>query len=281
MPLRTMPWIQGEHGLTLLPARDAVFTGQMQGVEAMLAANELHVVTTAQKFPIGSLLYDPSIDAKYRYVEYGGTTKAGDLIQAEAPDAAHDDLDPTGTGTGAGTAKGSVLISTADAITLVASEYAGGFMKIENDTGEGYRYPIKDNDAAASNALFTLWDPGLAVAIDATSDVALIKSRYKEVIIHPTTQTAVPVGAGLGIGANGSFGWVQTRGPASMLTNGTLLIGRNVAPGKTTAGSVDTYPITLTEAAPNTYVPGDNPAIGHVMDVGPTTEQSLIFLTLE
>jgi len=269
-----MPIIQNENGLALFLARDTVFAGPVQGVESLLSDNELHVVTSAQKFPIGSMIYDIGADAVYRYVEFGGVTKAGDMVQSEGPDAAHDDLNPTGTGTGAGVAKGDTLISLSDTITLVADEYASGFMKIEADAGVGYRYPIDSHDAPASNSLFTLRPPGLAVALSSASDVALVKSRYKEVIIMPTTLTGHVLGASLGIGADGSFGWVQTRGPASVLTNGTLIIGRPVVAGETTAGSVDTKP-------DGAAVTDDRSDLGEVMDVGPTTQQSLIFLNRE
>ena len=270
--LRTMPWIQNENGLTLILARDAVFAGPIQGLESLIKDNELHVVTTTQKFPIGSMIWDPSIDAVYRYVEFGNTTAAGDMIQAEGPDGAHDDLNSNGTGSGASQAKGATLISFSDTITLVKDEYAGGFMKIETGTGAGYRYPIKSHDAPASNALFTLWDPGLALAISGAT-VALIKSRYKEVIQMPTTVTGVLVGAGLGVGADGSFGWVQTRGPAAVLTDGTVVIGQHVRASDGVAGAVE--PLDRDGTAE------DEAEVGYVMDVGPTTEFSLIFLTLE
>ncbi len=273
--LKTVQLIQNELGLIYIPARDVNWKGPVQGLEALIDQNELHVVTTLQKHAIGSAIWDPGYDSIYRYVEFGGTTKAGDLIQAEGPDAAHDDLDPTGTGTGAGVAKGAAIISIADTITLVVNEYAGGFLAIEADTGVGYRYPVDSNEvaAAAANANVVLRPPGLALAIDSTSDVKLVKSRYKEVLISPTTLTAVLVGFGLGIGADGSFGWVQTRGPASALTDGTVVIGQHVRASDGTAGAVE--PLDRDGTAE------DEPEVGYVMDVGPTGEQSLVFCTLE
>lgn len=265
--LYQMPWLQDEFGWTLMLARSGVFSGPQLGVTELINSNELQVVTTTQKFPEGSLLYNVGEDSVYRYVEFGGTTAAGDMIQAEAPDSAHDDLDPSGTGSTL--TKGSTNIIIADSITLVANEYANGFMKIENDTGQGYRYSIKTHTAPASLGVFTLWDPGLALALDSTSDVALVKSRYHEVIQAPSTLTGMLVGAGLGVGADGSFGWVQTRGPANVLTAGTLVIG-NGATVITTAGALG--PRAETDVLES---------VGKVMDVGPSTEYSLVFLELE
>jgi hypothetical protein len=271
MPKFSMtPWIQNEDGLSLIPARDANYTAPLQGLTELISQNELHVVTTAQRFPIGSLIYDVGSDSKYRYVEFGGTTAAGDMVQAEAPDGAHDDLSPDGDGTGAAMTKGSTIISIDESITLVENEYAGGFLYTEDSgTGAGYRYPIKSNEAGATTDLnITLWEPGLAVAVTGDTNVALIKSRYKEVIEAPSTLTGVPTGASLGIGANGSFGWVQTRGPAAVLVKGTILIGNNVVV-VTTAGSVGPAPSDIL------------PVVGWTMDVGADTKFGLIFLTLE
>jgi len=255
--------------MTIVYPRDAVYTGDLYGLNQILK-DGLHDVSTVQRAPIGTMIHDIGGDSKYRYAEYGGTTKAGDVVQAEAPDAAHDDLDPSGTGTGAGVAAGSTIISIADSITLVKDEYANGYLVVEADTGKAYRYLIKSNeaDAAAGNKNVTLWDNGLEIAVDSTSDVKLIKNRWKEVIICPTTLTGIVAGVGMGVGADGSFGWVQTRGPAAVLTAGTLVIGDNAVP-LTTAGAVGP---SAGDILPN---------IGWVMDVGPTTEHSLVFLTLE
>ncbi len=239
---------------------------------------DIYDIDTTQRYPLGTKL--EQANKIFRYVEFGGTTKAGDLVQTEATDAAHDVLDPSGTGTGAGVAAGSKIISTADTITLVQDEYAGGQMMIEDGAGTGYNYMIESNDDAASNALFRI-KHGLAVAITSTTNVRLVKSKYKELLICPTTLTGLPVGVGVGVGADGSFGWMVTQGTWSVLTNGTLLLGRMVSNGVTTAGSVDTYPITLSEAAPNTYVPGDSMVIGVCADVGATTAHSLIDIQLE
>ena len=232
---------------------------------------DFYDIDTIQRYPLGTKLEIG--DNTFRYVEFGGTTKAGDLMAAEPPDAAHDDLDPTGSGTGAGVAVGDKIISTADTITLVQDEYAGGFMVIEADTGVGYTYFIESNDAAASNALFRI-QLGLAIALDSTSDVKLLKSRFKELLIIPTSIDAIPVGISVGVGADGSFGWMATKGPWCVLTSGTVLIGEHVrAAGVTTAGAV----IALDRDGTN-----ENEAeVGKVMDVGPTTEQSLIVLSLE
>ena len=54
---------------------------------------------------------------------------------------------------------------------------------IEADTGTGYSYLIESNEAVSgsTNANVVI-KRGLAVAIDATSDVKLAKSRWKKLL---------------------------------------------------------------------------------------------------
>ncbi len=281
MAKKNMPWIQDEQGLTLLLARDENFLGPFQGINDLMAQNELRVVTTTQKFPLGSMIYDVGNDAVHRYVEFGGTTKSGDFVAAEGPDAAHDVLDPTGAAAGAGVAKGSTIISFTDSLTLVANEYANGYLSVLKDTGIGYSYPIKSNGgvSAAVNGFVTLYEPGLALAIDSTSDVALTKSRFQEIIIAPTAPTAQPVGVGLGVGADGSFGWVTTRGPACVRMITILpTIGDDLIVSPTTAGGVEL--VQMTDGTPPTLPLG--PIVGRtILPAANTTEAGMMFVTIE
>jgi hypothetical protein len=216
-------------------------------------------------------------DSIYRYAEFGGTIAAGSMAASEAVVGAHDNLTP-GTdgsvgGVSASLAIGSKVINISDTITLVLNEYAGGSLVIENGTGKGYRYHIESHDAPSSDALFILRD-GLAVAIIAEAEIKLIKNPWKEVVILPTTIAAMVAGASVGVGADGSFGWIQTRGPAAVLTSGTVVIGEHVrAAGVTTPGAV----MALDRDGTNE----NEQEVGVVMDVGATTEYSLVNLTIE
>ena len=236
---------------------------------------DIFTVDTVIKYPLGTKL--ERADAIYRYVEFGGATAAGDLCTAEGPDGAHDNLDPTGTGTAygtAGVAAGDTIISIADSITLVADEYAGGSLVIEADTGAGYRYRILRNSAEASNASVEIQD-GLAVAIDSTSDVKLVKSLYKEIVEAPTSQAAAYVGFSQAIGADGSFGWVCTRGPTAALEEAStdpIVVGDMVTRSDETAGAIEGHD---EDDSVNRVI------VGRCMDVSADTEFALVFAMLE
>jgi len=236
--------------------------------------NEFTVGTT-QLFPLGTRMQRD--DCVYRYVEYGGTTIAAQLLAMEDPGSAHDELDPTGSGTDygtAGTAVGSTIISIATSITLVVNEYAGGSLVGEDLAGEGYRYKVLRNTAvsSAANASIEI-QTGLAVAVTTASHFKLIKSKWKEVVSAPNTSiVAPPIGVGMGVGADGSFGWAQTRGPAAVQTEGALTVGLQARHSETTAGTVTALDISDDR---------DEPFVGRVMEIGATTEKSLIDLALE
>jgi len=241
--------------------------------------NELDIfdVDTVQQYPVSTKLeLDDSI---YRYVEFGEATAAGDMVNSEGPDNTHDNLTP-GTdgsvnGVAASLAVGSTVINISDTITLVENEYAGGSLMMETSTGAGYRYKIESHNAPASDALVVI-KHGLAVAIGATNELKLVKNPWKEVVQGNVSLAGPAVGASLGVGVDGSFGWVQTRGPAAVLTDGTVVVGQEVVSSDGTAGAVEAMKVA--EAAPPTFI---TPAVGFVMDVGATGEFSLIYLQIE
>lgn len=235
-----------------------------------------HDIHTTQLFPVGTKLTEGR--NVYRYALFGGTIAAGRLVQAEGPDGAHDALDLSGTTDPlASPAIGSTILEFVDSLTLVLNEYEGGELHIGKDTGLGYEYPILANEAASAATLALLQiEHGLKVALDSTSDGILIKSPWREVIICPTTLTAAIVGVSVSAQLISQWGWLKTKGRASIPCVGTAVIGAEVTASDTTAGSVE--PIVLAEAAPNTILPG---IIGRVVDVGLTTEQSLIDINFE
>lgn len=265
---RMHPVLVDELGRELVMARAGAWNGPIQNEV------DIYTVDTVQKFPLGSRL---TIGERvFRYAEFGGTVGAGSLAQAEAPAALHDNLQSAATAAGAT----QVTINPRDtgADDVIASEYAGGYLLVQDAAGEGHAYAIKDNSAldvgaTGNTGTVDLWD-AIEVALTTSSILVLIKSPYKEVIVAPTTLTAKVVGVSVVAQADGQFGWIQTKGPAAVLTNGTVIIGQQVVPSGTTAGAVDVWVIADTGAV-------ELPMLGTVMDVGATTEYSLVYLNCE
>ena len=106
--------------------------------------------------------------------------------------------------------------------TITSNQYQDGFLCVVDGTGEGLQYKIKSHPAiaAAATGTITLYD-GIITALDTTSDVMLLPSLYKDVILNPDVVLKtlgvppIPVTADY-------FFWTQTWGQAMVLCGDTL-----------------------------------------------------------
>lgn len=227
-------------------------------------------VDTAARFPIGTQLRINN--QVFMYCEFDATIAVGELVQASIPAAAHDAL--AAVAAAAGATSFSVTSPESGSDDFAANEYSGGMVYQQVNGTPGYGYPIWEHDALDISATATMvvtLPPGwnLAVAMAATDDLAFIKNPAQEVIQQPTTITAPVLGPTLAAQADGQFGWVGIKGPHVVLTEGTIVIGQEVRPSETTAGSV----------AALDYDEADDANLGNlgiVADVGATTEHSLV-----
>ena len=233
-----------------------------------------------QRYPFGTqmLLQD---GRKYRFCVAGGTALvARDLQQAAANEANHVGLTAIAVGTDA--------LRRAPTFTLggtaaTADQYAGGYLQVSVTPDIGSVYLIDDHAAVASSGTMTaLLAPGHRIRTDWTTAtrVNLLKHPYDGVIVYPTTSTQVHVGVAVSAlaayattGAGLAFGWLQTRGIASVRTNSTVVLGDGVYGAATTAGSVS--------ATTTTFAVAYTRIVGFVARVGATTEDSAIFLTID
>ncbi len=107
---------------------------------------------------------------------------------------------------------------TAGAV-CVARQYIGGYMCVNDVTGQGQTYRIKDHPvwAAAAAQWYDLYDP-LVVALDATSEITFVSSPYWTPQISVADQLDLPVGVATGIAiTDDNCGWIQTWGEAAVL----------------------------------------------------------------
>lgn len=206
---------------------------------------------------------------KFRYVKAGsGGIAAGKLGLAPAATANH-----INKAVGAVVAVGETSLSlTVGATAVTADQYAGGFLQVNDATGEGHQYKVISNTAcdASGTTQIQLEDP-IAVALAATSEVSLIPSKFNGVV-HSATEEALPVGVPVVAIAEDAYGWVQTSGVACCLITGTPAVGTMVTAGST-AGSL---------AAMNSTLDIDVPIVGIMgFTAGVTTEYKPVDLRLE
>jgi len=247
-----------------LPPSGFDWGGNVRPVEDPFTTNE-----TVQKYPLGSkLIYG---ERWFRYSKAGATALvAGNVLQSSVFEAQHltRALDVPAIGA-------TVVNVTLGTVAVVADEYQDGyFIQDAGATGAGYLYRIKSHPVIALSTAgnFTLVDP-IVVAIPAAGTGSLLRSPYRGVLqAVVTTPTAHITGVAQSVITGASFGWIQTHGPASVLTEGTVLVQNPVTGTTGTAGAVG--PITVADVLKETIV-------GFVLSVGADDTWSTIFLTIE
>lgn len=214
---------------------------------------------------------------EFRYCQAGAVALvAGSVYQAPAPDADHTGLAVDTIAAGATSITGVDLGGTDNP---AANYFQDGFLWVDTATGIGRAYPIKSSTAPASagaTITVTLYEP-LDQAIAAADTVSLVPNSCKAVIVHPSPATGKLAGVAVEAVAAGSYGWLQTKGPCAVLTQGTVVINEEVVDSATVDGAV-AAPV-LTEAAPNTGY-GQH-IVGVVLTVEGDGQVSLINLSID
>jgi hypothetical protein len=170
-------------------------------------------------------------------------------------------------------AVGDLVVTLTTGSTAVAADaMQDGWINVEDDTGEGYLYSVATNAAAATTATLTITlNEPLQVAWTTSTTVGVFFSPFSAVIVHPSPATAMLVGVTPRIIPASNFGWFQNWGPASVTTEGTVVINEQVIDSASADGAV--APTASTAAGEENYV-------GVVMEVAATTEQSLVWMRL-
>ncbi len=224
---------------------------------------------TAKQWPLGTkLIYG---ERTFRYALAGASSLiAGNVLQGMAPVAGHvtEAVDTLSIGA-------TTLTMTPSATAITTDEYQDGFVVQDaGSTGAGYAYKIKSNASSDGTTAFAtiLVDP-LVVALPAAGTVSFIQSPWGEVLqAIVSTPTARLVGVAQSVITNAKFGWVQTRGPASVLTEGTVIAGNPMTGVTGTAGA---------GGPRGTALVVKEQIVGEIMVVGADDTWSTVFLTLE
>ena len=166
------------------------------------------------------------------------------------------------------------------ATALTENQYAGGYLAVNDATGEGHMYKVGGHpaaDASDTSISIAILDEVRVALVADTSEYSLHRHPYDSVAISATDQADMPVGIPpFEIPASYYF-WLQTGGPINALADATIAVGKSLTIGTGTAGAVQA--IVLTEATPNTG--GDQPVIGVALQAGVDTEYRMIDLTIK
>jgi hypothetical protein len=136
---------------------------------------------------------------------------------------------------------------TVGATAVTVDQYAGGYLQVNDATGEGYQYAIESNTAADASGITVVQlaeENGLLVAlVTAVSEVSLI-ANPRNGVSHSATEENVSAGVAVCAVASGSYAWLQTSGSAIVLMDGTPAVGTMITLGAV-AGSVKALNATL------------------------------------
>jgi len=243
----------------------ATFTG----VSAVLPALSIFQTATSEPGSIGTKV-ETADGRVYRLAKVGASALVVDnLVQAPLNVANHANCTAAASAIASGTTP-QTLTFTLGATAATANQYAGGYAIVNAGTGIGQVLTISKHPAAASGASLTVTvEEKLQVALDTTSRVTLVANPYNGVIQATTSGDGTPVGSAIIAAAAGSYCWVQTRGPASVLSDASVAAaGLGIMPSTTTAGCVTVATAT-----------GRN--IGEAIIAGVSAEARPVFLTID
>lgn len=190
--------------------------------------------TVAQQ-PLGS--YAETQDGRgFRYAKIGAVNSVpGKLYQNSVADATNQT--PSGGLSVAAASAGTYQITLTSSITIAQNAWSGGYVSVNITPGQGYLYQIGGNTAvtAATGCVITLNDP-IQVALTTSSKIDVIPPVFTGAVVYPASASGVAIGVPPVIQTAGNFGWLQTYGPASVLTG----VATNMAPGVPAAPSAAT-----------------------------------------
>jgi len=232
---------------------------------ATVAGQDVWTNSAVPLADVGTVMLD-SQGRELRYVKVGGS----DVLVANLMSAPANKTNHHGMAVNTAAIGDETVTVTLGATAATLNEYAGGFLNVVDDTGEGYTYEVLSHPAADSAAtlVVTLKDPiKLAFGADATVD--LVHNAFNGVIVAATS-TDKPVGVTIVPLSAGYFGWLVKNGQTSCLAEATLTLGAELEAG--TGGGVDelsdvTDPVVVT-------------SVGYARVAGTSAEHPLIDVRL-
>jgi hypothetical protein len=225
-------------------------------------------------FPLGAIA-ESRDGRRWRYCEAGATNLTKCLLnQGAITTNWTNDVQTYGVAS----AIGDKTIDVNLAATATAGDFIDGYLVIQDLTGEGEMYLIKDNTTGVADAtsgydvtIHIADEGGIRTATAITTEITVVKNKYKDLLVAATNATAAIVGVNhVAVTANYFF-WAQTRGPCAIIQDAdTIVAGDPVQASQNTAGNVGLLDGGVTDVQ-----------VGRCMAIAASTETCLIDLTIE
>ena len=188
--------------------------------------------------------------ARFRYGHFGADTTEGSAVapnrgQSHVVVDAITVVAPTSAQTTTDGTIGYTYIEATPTNTPGTDSYAGGYLTVSNNTGEGFSYRIKGNTTLGNPASTTfrieLYSK-LQASLSATSDIVITGSSWNNLQpVGDGNSTATGVSVNNVDASEKPYSWVQTKGIAAVLQdsgNGAVALGDPVTGSWSIDGSM-------------------------------------------
>lgn len=166
---------------------------------------------------------------------------------------------------------GTKVTATLGATAAAASAYADGRLVVNDSTGEGIDYGIKDHAAVLSAGVISVrLDDPVKIALTTASEVSLVASPWYGAIVSPSAIAHRPVGVNNVDIPAANTGFFQVRGDCPVLIDGTPTKGAGVIISDAVNGAVE-IEVAATVGS----------RIGRMPEAGVDTEYYTVTLAIE
>lgn len=228
--------------------------------------------SATQQFTLGTVL-EYADGRKFRYAKNGtvALTKAL-MTSAVALTANCYEQAQSTSGTSVEIGDLEITIDVTNASGITDDLYAEGVMVVNKGTGLGDTYKILACKLLTTTTARLLLETPIRTALDATSEVSLIKSTWRDVVVVPTTAVREAAGVPLIAVDIGYYCWLQTGGLCPIIrdTSDTLVVGENAG-----------YPTTPAVAGAAGLPAATDEVWGTVAYIGTDAETAIVRLTLD
>ena len=244
------------------------------GFEKEMTSGKKHRIGTRMELPDGRVFY---------YGKSGAAITAGKIAMMAGIDHA-DHIKDLAVAAAVAAGGNQITVTNASSAITGTGRYTGdfttggtyedGYIFVNDAAGEGQVWQIMEHSSATTSGTLTIDlypNDSVRTALTTSSEVGLAENPYAAPIVWDLNGILGPV---VGIPncdqTSGYYGWYQTKGVATVLTNGTFVKGKNVMSGSSTDGSGD----VMADDSSAEFL------IGGCINVGATTEYSLVDLNI-
>lgn len=187
--------------------------------------------SATQKYELGTMLWYPHDNRKFRYAYNGGVALGKALMTCGATVVDNVQAEAQGTsGTSVEIGDQEITIDVTNASGITDNLYAGGWLTIDSSTGIGDIYKILACKLLTTTTARLLLETPIRTAWAAGTTISLHRGRWHSVVVYPTTATQPATGIPLIAVDINYYCWLQTGGPAPCYvdTGDTIVVGEPV-----------------------------------------------------